>query len=321
MKSWFGSMTVAFAALCSMACSNTPVMDDVVAQDAAMETGTTDAAPELCYRYTQPMMQPFCPASTIVPPLAQNQTNPNFVLTQIDIQQPASLRPTTAVGRLLNTAVAGSRFMWGLQLDLAAMTMRTGTLSQMGVMAVEGEGTLRNSFGFLMGSAPNTGDGGMTNPNRWDPVTGMVTLTGESFTSVMVPLVTVPVFNDDTARTLLAELPLRNTVMRNVQMNNMRGCVGLARYQYSSCLQGRWYTTDPTTMMPYGVLEADLTVADALAVPIPSLMGNLCQFIAGMDCSMVPMAMWPNPPDGMVMGQPAWHIVANFAAITANIRR
>lgn len=263
--------------------------------------------------------QPFCPAR-----VQNDPDRPQFVITQIDIQRPASLRPTGPVGQLLNNSIARGTFFWGMSVDLSNNVLRTGALS-LGPMSQPGSGFLEETFQYISGGAP-PGDGGMPLPsNRWDPVTVTITPMGESFSSETVPLITVPVYSDTPDRALLAELPLRNTRMRDVHFNHQRNCIGFApgNRPWVSCLGGRWLTTDPATMMPTGVLEGDLTVEDARAVYIEQLRNNLCYFIAGSDCSL-PMEMWRNPPDTRIAPgtgpNDAWHLVAHFAAVAARIR-
>ncbi|MEI8258219.1 MAG: hypothetical protein WCJ30_21280, partial [Deltaproteobacteria bacterium] len=129
--------------------------------------------------------------------------------------------------------------------------------------------------------------------------------------------------NDAGVAGLLAELPLRNTRMHDVVMTSGRNCIGLSKPQYVSCLNGRWNTADPTTMTPSGVLEADVTVADADAIIVVDLPGppTLCALVAGTganDCASVPQANWRTPPETTAAG-PGWHLVANFSGYSANV--
>ena len=269
----------------------------------------------LCLRATRCDSMPWCPARVVNPPM-----HPKFVMTKIDIQTPTSLGSGGAVGGILNGAIGDGAFFWGIDVDLTVTPnrIRTGSLG----MATPGAGTgfLESNFAFVMGVAP-AGDAG-TGANRWDPITINATVTGDSFTTEIAPLITIPVFGTDAARMLLAELPLRNARMRDVQMGSNRNCVGLARADFNSCLARLWNTSAaPMGAMPYGVLEADLLVDDARNVPVESLMNNLCFFVAGTDCTM-PMSAWAHPPDAMINGSTtpnAWHVVANFSAVAARI--
>jgi hypothetical protein len=329
MKSWSGfALVVGTAGL--MACgSGSPA--DGGSTDAASDIVATDTTPASCDGGVQVLDsgscvgyvarscdgRPFCPAQ-----IMNDAIRPNFRITQIDVQRPASLQPQRPIGRVLNTAIAKGTFFWGISIDLMANTIRTGTLAQ-GPMDEPGYGLLRATFRYTMGGAP-AGDAGLS-PNRWDPVMGTLTVTGNTFSTNEIALITVPVYSDDGLGTLLAELPLRNARMHDVRMSQDRGCIGLAGLTrlggtYSTCLAGQWNTTDEM-MVPYGVLEADLTVEDARRVYVESLMNNLCFFIAGSDCSMPP-SMWTNPPDVRVGGATennAWHLVANFSAVAARI--
>lgn len=322
--SWLAVVT-ASAALLSTGCSNgggndagtdTGTVTDtgsgqVCNQDSGFLEPSDDAG--ACYRATRCDMMPFCPARVVNPAM-----HPRFVMTKIDIQTPVSLGSAGAVGGILNGAIGDGAFFWGIDLDLGTMRMRTGSLGM--TTAAVGTGFLESNFTFVTGAAP-TGDGGAL-ANRWDPITANVTLTGESFTSEITPLITIPVFGTDAARMLLAELPLRNARMRDVQMGSNRNCVGLARGDFNSCLARLWNTSAGAMgAMPYGILEADLAVEDTRNVPVASLGNNLCFFVAGTDCTM-PMTAWAHPPDAMINGSAtpnAWHVVANFSAVSAHI--
>jgi hypothetical protein len=268
-----------------------------------------------CYRQTRCDMQPFCPNLVTNSAMA-----PNFVITQIDLTRPASLASTSPVGRLLNTAIVGGTAFWGISLNITsatAGTIRTGALQQ-GPMPGLGTGFYNSTFHYFNGMAPMPGAA-----TRWDPVMGNIMLMGETFSSDTIASMTIPLYND-ADHSLLAELPLRNAHMRNVTLTSMRNCIGLANPAFNSCLSNnRWNTTDPTTMMPAGILEGDMTVEDARSVTIPSLSTNLCSVIAGADCTMVTdPTMWQNPPDTMVNGTTnnAWHISGAFTAVAATIQ-
>lgn len=261
---------------------------------------------------------PFCPAQ-----VTNEAMRPQFVITQIDISTPGSLRSTSAVGNLLNNSIGSGAFLWGLDLDVAGGTLRTGAIDRM-FMRVPGQGFLQQTLRFTVGQAPTMG-GGMA--NRWDPVNIMATVMGDSFSTAIAPIVTVPVYEENNGP-LLTELPLRNAQMLNVQMREGRGCIGLARPSYNSCLGKQWQTTVPgsMTMEPFGGrLEADISVADARAISIASLMSNLCNIVAGRNCEMFPQEMWPNQPDRRVGADTgpnnAWHVVANIAGVAVRIAR
>lgn len=328
--SWLGLVTVMGIAG-AYGCSGGGT-DDVAQGDAsdiiqAADTTTCDGfAPQepdssmpTCYRATTCDNTPFCPSLVTNDPM-----HPKFVIAQIDVLTPTVLGPRMPVGSILNNAIVGGKFFWGLDVDLTAMTVRTGTMLT-DMPEQPGAGYLTNNFRFITGAAP-AGDGGST--SRWDPVMGTVTVTGDTFSTNPFSIVTVPIYgtpNDAGQATLLAELPLRRVSMHDVRMTSNHNCIGLAKARYASCLQGLWYTSDPTTdagMNSFGVLEGDLTVADAdqiIVVDIPG-MPTLCGLIAGTgsNCS-VPPAMWRTPAEATASG-PGWHLVANFSGYAAHIQ-
>ena len=70
-----------------------------------------------------------------------------------------------------------------------------------------------------------------------------------------------------------------------------------------------------------GFSNADITVENAkmVSVTIGGSPTPLCNIIAGANCMTDPMGSWARQPDAMVNGMPAYHLRANFAAISANI--
>jgi hypothetical protein len=327
-SSWLGLIT-AFGIASAYGCNggnNTDVVDtdatDMGVDAVPCEDGFVPGQPDsgLCYRAATCDNSAFCPSLHTNDP-----QHPEFVLSQIDVQTPAVLSATSPVGVILNTAIVEGKFFWGIQLDLAANTIRTGTVTTMGAMQ-PGSGWFLNDFDFLMGGAPVTDAG---TANRWDPVMGTITASGNSISTNTIPLVTVPIYgNPDDAghSSLLTELPLRNVSMRDVQLNSNANCIGYARSPFNSCIPRKWQTNDPmgdASSSPYGVLEGDITVADAEGIVIVDLpmMPTLCGLIAGTgsNCTDVPMSMWMTPPESTASGS-GWHLIANFAAYAVNIR-
>ncbi len=327
-RSWLG-FVIAIGAVGAYGCPPAPNPTDVQSGDAS-ETATDSSVsctdgfvtPDptmdsgVCHNVTSCDMNPFCPSLTV-----NNPMRPQFVISQIDISTPEVLAPNQPVGRILNDAIVQGKFFWGISVDVAAHTMRTGTMLT-DMPQQSNAGYLTNQFRFLSGTAP----GGM--PNRWDPVQADITITGDTFsTSVTpIPLVTVPIYgppNDAGVASLLAELPLRNTRMHDVVMTSNRNCIGLAKYQFRSCLSGRWNTSDPA-MVPYGVLEADVTVADAESIIVVDLPGmpTLCSLVGGTgasNCASVPdRSMWRTPPVTTPAGD-GWHLMANFAGYAVTV--
>lgn len=317
----------ALGASALLGCSSPPTNNDVQNTDAAdvpREGGNCGNMSDAgnCYRVTRCDNQPFCPAQVTNDPM-----RPSFIIQQIDIEAPASLASTPTmpnpVAGVLNTALTNGTFFWGISFDFSGTSgmIRTGSMQQ-DVMPELGYGYLRATFHYMNGGAPMPGD-----PNRWNPVTGTVTLDGEVASSETIAQLVVPVYSPDPppdggSREILTELPFRNARMHSVHFTEMRNCIGLAKPQYNSCLSNNRWNTQDSAMMPSGVVEADVTIEDARNVAIPSLMTNLCNIIAGADCAMVPQDQWPTQPDRTVPPSTtpnAWHLRARFAAVAARI--
>lgn len=269
----------------------------------------------------------FCPR------FRNNEMNsPKFVLTQIDINAPSSLLPTTAVGRLLNTSIRNAAFSWGVAFDLTANTVRTGTIRQP-VSVRLGTGYYNEMLAFVMNEAPVSG---MLMADRWNPVTAPVALTGSTVSmteGTTVPLITIPVFDEMDRSMLVTELPLRDARLSGLRLTANRNCIGTAFSSFNSCgpSNNRWNTSSDNTAMgtPNGVLEAKLTFEDTLNIRVVSLNMPLCNIIAGEACinstTMMPinptMARIPTDTTAMVNGvaKPAWTLRAFIAGVAANI--
>jgi hypothetical protein len=94
-----------------------------------------------------------------------------------------------------------------------------------------------------------------------------------------------------------------------------RGCIGLGQVRagrYNECSSG--WETDMG-----GTVEAAITVTAARAINVSALNQTLCQLLAGTNCDM-PQMMWTRQPNAMVGMEPAYRLVARFAAISANIQ-
>lgn len=304
-------------------------------QCAMMTSGADAGAPIPGFRAQSCNMMPFCPAL-----VTNNPMRPNFILTQIDIQTPSVLQASGPIGSLLNSAIVQGTFFWGISLDFTAMTIRTGALNN-GVQPQPNNGFLSSNFGYINGTAPMIAGDPMS-PRRWDPVSGTITVQGDTVTSNMVSVIRVPVYDATDPTMVLTELPLRNLRMSNVRLSSNRNCVGTvgsarSRFTFNTCGSNLWQTQD-TTMMPYSQLDGDMTIADARSVVVASLHQDLCRLLAGADCAMTPQAMWTGAqPDRLVdmatgssstmcgnaSGMTpcnAWHLNARFAAVAANIQ-
>lgn len=286
--------------------ASTPCADGFVPPDP-------DAAVTTCYRATTCDGGAFCPAV-----VQNNPMRPIFRITQLAPRRPATLA-TPALTAVLNPAIAQGRFGWGIVLDLTAMTIRTGAL-QPGVMPQMGTGLLGATFQFYNGNALML-DGGAGSPTRWDPIMGSITVMGDNVSTPMpVGQITVPAFDEMTGA-LLTELPIRNARLTSVRMTSDHNCIGLGRATFNSCQASAWVMLDPT-MMPYGTIEGDLSVDDAMNVTVQNL-GQLYQIlVGGAPCVANPMGMGCTPPDTAIGGSTtpnAWHLVSDFTAVSANI--
>lgn len=253
-----------------------------------------------------------CPTSRYM----NNPMRPGFRLTYIKITQPSALA-SAAILSTINPTLARGTFLWGLQLDLTANTFRTGGLNPMYTRGSTGIGLMDGQFAFFSGNGPG-GSGA-----RYNPVSGSVTVTGDRATTAMVTTtVNIPIFSDEAGTMLLTQLPMDNARISNVHLTADRGCVGLGipsggRYTETT---SRWLTED-TSDMPYGTVDADITVENAkmVSVTIGGSPTPLCNIISGSNCMTDPMGSWARQPDTTVGGMPAYHLRANFAGISANI--
>lgn len=287
------------------ACTPTPIADpapDTTTCTAPMVDG--GRAP-----YYQCSTDPLCPRGRHM----NAPMRPGYRLTYLKITQPRALAMAVILNQINPTLTRGT-FLWGLQLDLAANTFRTGGLSPMFTRGSTGVGLMDAQFSFFN----NNGPGAM--PNRYNPISGNLTVMGDRATTSMVAsTVNIPIFSDEAGTMLVTQLPMDNARISNVHLTADRGCVGGAtapggRYTEST---SRWLTEDSCDR-PYGVVDADITVENARMVQVSALMTTLCNLVAGADCT-TPQSTWPNQPDTTVNGMPAYHLRANFAAISANI--
>ena len=250
--------------------------------------------------------------------------HPGFRLTYIQITAPAALA-SAAILSVINPTLQGGTFLWGLQMDLTAGTFRTGGLNPTATTRGHvGLGLLDGQFAFYHGNFAG-GDAGT--PTAFDPVSGMITVAGAApartaSTSTAATTVNIPIFTDTSATTLLTQLPLDNAHITTVQLNGDLACVGLGQPSGGRFTEStsRWLTSD-TMDHPYGTVEADITVDHAKTVSVV-IGGNpvpLCNLIAGANCASDPQSGWAHQPDSMVGTAPAYHLRANFAAVSAQI--
>ncbi len=322
MRSW-PILLSGVLALATPGCSDTPAgggtdsgtpAADVPSTGDTSGGGADSGAPNCL---TQDTADPVCPMRRFM----NTMNTPGYRLTYIQISQPAALASATLLN-VVNPTIQQGAFLWGLSLDLTAMTFRTGAL-RVATRGTVGQGLLDGTFRFFNNDAT-----GMGMPNRYNPITGPVTVANNRATTTMMPLnVLLPILNPDGS--VLTQLPLSAARMSNVQLTADRGCIGLGRPQggrFNEC-RSPWTTDDGATPpVPYGQVDADITVADARNVPVSALNTTLCALIANTafcasmgtpaDIMMLDAA---RRPDSMVGTQPAWHLRAAFAAVSANI--
>lgn len=305
---------------------NTPTDSGTTGGDSsACTTPGTIADPEPNTMCTAPTADggavPYfqCTSDTICPRgrFTNNAMSPGYRLTYIKIVQPEALS-SAAILSTINPTLARGTFLWGLKLDLAANTFRTGGLNPMVMRGTRGVGLMDGTFAFFNGNGPG-GSGA-----RYNPISGAVTVANNrASTATVTTTVNIPIFSDEAGTMLLTQLPMDNARISNVQLTADRGCVGGGipsggRYTETT---SRWLTEDACNN-PYGTVDADITVENAKMVSV-TIGGNptpLCNIISGANCMTDPQAGWPRQPDTMVNGAPAYHLRANFAAISANIQ-
>lgn len=253
---------------------------------------------------------PVCPSAHI----ANNAMSPNFRLTYLEIVQPAALANAAVQGAVNPTLQRGS-FLWGLSINLTANTFKTGALNPMTrTLGNVGVGLLDGTFQYFNNNAT-----GMGMPNRYDPISGALMMANNHYsTATVMGTVQLPIFNDDGS--ILTTLPLSNASLSSIALTADRGCIGEGRPQGGRFTEtsSPWNTTDDANM-PYGTVDADITVeaARTVNVTLGGMAVPLCDLLAGAACSTA-MGTWPNQPM-MVGGMPSYHLKANFAAVAANI--
>lgn len=258
-----------------------------------------------------------CTTTTVCPRgrYANSAARPGFRMTYLKITQPPSLASTPVLGTL-NQALARGTLFWGMQFDRAAGTFRSGALRPDFARGSVGLGVMDGRFSFFRGDAPN----GLS--TALDPATGTVTASGDRIaTGTSTAPALLPIYSDETA-THMASLFTVGNVRITARPAAERGCIGGAQPSGGRYVEtgGRWLTEDDCDE-PYGTLRSELTLADAtrITVTIGGIPTPLCNIVSGADCRTAPMTSWPRRPESTVSGQPAWVMVANFAAISADI--
>lgn len=291
--------------------------DDTTPTPTPTDSSVMDVTDATSACFTQEGSAPLCPSSAIA---QADAMRPNYRVTHIKITAPTALA-TPILGNTVNGAIHSGGFLWGMSFDRVANTVRTGALnSTMITRGTVGQGLLDGTFHYYAGNAPSAGgDGGALPGNRWDPVSTTLTASGDRVNSGMVMgTVRLPIY--DTSGALLTELPLEDARLTMVNLSGDK-CIGLGSLsggRFNECTSN-WQTADGT-MMPYGRIEATITVAAARTVTVSPLMTTLCNLLAASNCETTPQAMWTRQPDAMVAGQPGYSLVAEFAAVSARIQ-
>jgi hypothetical protein len=305
---------LACSSLALAACSSdpaTPATDASTPTDTPVVTDAPSDASSMCF--TQEGAAALCPSAAVA---QADAMHPNYRVTHIKITAPTALA-SPILGNTVNGAIHSGGFLWGISFDLAGNMVRTGALnSQMITRGTVGQGLLDGTFHYYSGNAPAMG-GAAT---RWDPVTSTVTAMGDRVnTGTIMGTVRLPIY--DSSGALLTELPLENATMTMVNLTADRKCIGLGALsggRFNECTSN-WQTAD-ATMMPYGRIQAVITVAAARQVNVSALMTTLCNLLAGSNCETTPQAMWMRQPDAMAGTQPGYSLVTEFAAVSARIQ-
>jgi hypothetical protein len=256
--------------------------------------------------YTEDGTASLCPMRRFSNPAM----TPSWRITALTIAEPAALA-SPLILNVINPPLRDGKFLWGLSFNFTANTFRTGPLNRMFTRGTVGAGLMDGTFAYYDNNAPAVGMA--TNMARWNPAAGSITGTTTVTSNDQMANVNLPIFNDDGS--ILVELPLANARLNMIPVSADRGCIGLGQVRagrYNECSSG--WETDMG-----GTVEAAITVSSARAINVSALNQTLCQLLAGTNCDM-PQMMWTRQPNAMVGMEPAYRLVARFAAISANIQ-
>ncbi len=235
--------------------------------------------------------------------------HPTFRISGLSIGSPPSLA-SPILRATFRDALDQERFNWLIEVDgpdTGSATVQVGA----GLRGADG------TYSFAMGSAPGPGDS-----DRWNPVTGPATLTGERLASDPLSTFAVPVLDD--LGDVALELPFQSFSIGMANMSESRSCIG-AR-------SGPAYDTSQ------GAMRGFITIADAMTAPVRlgPIDTTLCRFTAnitgdGNTCATVPQTDWTIQPDARcdetsctTSCDPdstcnAWLVTAGFAAHSVDI--
>lgn len=288
-----------------------PSPADVLADISPDQSGDAGDGGSPCYR--EPGDVPFCPNARHPSPT----DTPRYRITYLQFEEPAALRSQTFQAFMASSFQSGNA-LWGLAFDLNARSYQLGavnvTTARFGSL---GFGLLDGQFEFYRSNFSGE------DPTVYNPISDLVTVTGDRLLSRPNPSrLTLPLSENRSTQSAL--FPLYNVQMTEVHLSPDRGCIGSATLvsgHYNEC-RSAWRTVD-AELRPYGRIEGDIPVTAARAVQVSTLGTTLCNYIAGTDCALV--VDWSTRPEGlrperMVNGEPAFHVIASFAAISANIQ-
>lgn len=184
--------------------------------------------------------------------------NPEFRLAAVVMETPSTLA-AGAVTNLLSTAFNEERFNWLIRVE--------GADADGDVVITTGFGNRSNdgTYAFVSGIAPTCSGAA----DRWDPVTLMGHLTGDTITTdVQTEAFTVPVFAE--TGELSIELPLQSLKLEHMDMTENRSCIG-SRLPTS-------FDVDAGQLTAFMTVEAADGGNVALA---PGFTPTLCELITG----------------------------------------
>ncbi len=184
------------------------------------------------------------------------------------LQAVAGIAVDPAVKAFCDTS-GTEQFNWVMHVDLDAKTITTG-----GAHASTDHKNFAFATDTVMGSSLDgicKGFGSGPNINL-APVSGNITVTGNSFTTDVINKVNVPIFAPGTSVPII--LPLSQTKLQDVTLSADHSCVGSWNPLYS-CGASKGWTTG-------GAVVGYITVAEADAVPVKDAgCQSLCALLVG----------------------------------------
>ena len=197
-------------------------------------------------------------------PCAQADTeNPSMRLTALQITAPEALT-SLMLQAILDDSINGFRFIWLVQLDIAGLTMTTGS----------GRGSDAPS--------PDSAEFCSVTWNAdYPPESGAITFADNTVNSAgTIESLDIPVYSETSPDDPLLILPISLVEISNVRFNADRTLVGTPNAPSGSNMFAQSWETD-------GELTGWISFDDAMAVPIEELGNTLCGLLCGADCAEV----------------------------------